>query len=57
MRCMECENKATIRVKDRALFGMRVRVLCDQHTTRALNANFEPIPPKAMKDIELEVIE
>lgn len=58
MRCMECENAATIRVKDRRDVGMRVMLLCDIHASRAVNANLEPRTVWiAKRDFELEVIE
>lgn len=36
---MGCEEPATIRVKDRMMFGMRGRVVCQKHANMALDAN------------------
>lgn len=53
-RCMRCEQRATVRVKDRAIHGMRVQLLCKAHTDELLK--WATLRGFAIKDIELEAL-
>lgn len=58
MRCMQCPEPAEVRMKDRALFGMRVRNLCAKHVMEAIWINLGTHKGfwRAKRGMELEAL-
>lgn len=58
-RCMQCEAPAVVRMKDRALYGRRVRVFCGEHAMVALWANMGTHEGfwRAKREMEFEALQ